>query len=153
VDPTVAIEHVKTLDQIRTDSLASRIFIERLLVGFAVVGTLLTVVGVYGVLALSVATRRKEMAIRTAIGAGQRDIRKLVVGEGFRLVVAGIAAGVALALIAARVFQSFLFDVAPTDPLTIVIAALLFSGITLVACWAPSRRAATVDALEALRCE
>ena len=153
VDPTVAIEHVKTLDQIRTDSLASRIFVERLLIGFSVVGTLLTVVGVYGVLALSVATRRKEMAIRTAIGAGQRDIRNLVLGEGFRLVVVGIVAGVALALIAARVLQSFLFDVAPTDPLTIAIAALLFSGVTLVACWAPSRRATTVDALEALRCE
>jgi putative ABC transport system permease protein len=153
VDPTVAIEHVKTLDEIRVDSLASRIFVERLLIGFSAVGTLLTVVGVYGVLALSVATRRKEMAIRTAIGAGQRDIRNLVIGEGFRLVVAGIAAGVALALMATRVLQSFLFDVASSDPLTIAIAALLFSGVTLVACWAPSRRAATVDALEALRCE
>jgi len=153
VDPTVAIEHVKTLDEIRTDSLASRLFAERLLSGFSLVGTLLTVVGVYGVLALSVAARRKEMAIRTALGAAQRDIRRLVVGEGFRLVIVGIAGGVVVSLLAARALQSFLFDVAPTDPTTIGIAALLFSGVTLIACWVPSRRAATVDALEALRCE
>jgi putative ABC transport system permease protein len=121
--------------------------------GFSLVGTLLTVVGVYGVLALSVAARRKEMAIRTALGAAQRDIHRLVVGEGFRLVIVGIAAGVAVSLLAARVLLSFLFDVAPTDPTTMVIAALLFSGVTLIACWIPSRRAATVDAVEALRCE
>jgi putative ABC transport system permease protein len=153
VDPTVAVEHVKTLDQIRTDSLASRIFAGQLLVGFSIVGTLLTVVGVYGVLALSVAARRREIAIRMAIGAHRRDIRNLVVGEGFRLVAGGIAAGIAGALMVSRVLQSFLFDVGPNDPLTIGIAGLLFTGVTLVACWAPTRRAAAVNPLDALRCE
>jgi putative ABC transport system permease protein len=153
VDPTVAVERVKTLDDIRTDSLASRIFARQLLVGFSIVGTLLTVVGVYGVLALSVDSRRREIAIRTAIGADRRDIRNLVFGEGFRLVAGGIVAGIAGALIVSRVLQSFLFEVEPTDPATLVGAGLLFAGVTLIACWVPTRRAAAVDPLEALRCE
>jgi putative ABC transport system permease protein len=153
VDPTVAVERVKTLDQIRTDSLASRIFARQLLVGFSIVGTLLTVVGVYGVLAMSVASRRREIAIRTAIGAHRRDIRNLIFGEGFRLVAGGIVVGIAGALVVSRVLQSFLFEVAPTDPVTIGAAVLLFTGVTLIACWAPTRRAVAVDPLEALRCE
>jgi putative ABC transport system permease protein len=126
VDPTVAVERVKTLDDIRADSLASRIFAQQLLVGFAIVGTLLTVVGVYGVLALAVAARRREIAIRAAIGAHRRDIRNLVFGEGFRLIAAGVAIGIAGALVASRVLQSFLFEVEPTDPLTLVAAGALF---------------------------
>jgi len=153
VDPTVAVEKVKTLDEIRSDSIASRIFASQLLVGFSIVGTVLTVVGVYAVLALSVASRRREIAIRTAIGAHRRDIRKLVIGEGFRLVGGGLVVGVIGALSVARVLQSFLYGVAPTDPLTIATAGLLFLGVTLIACWAPSRRAAAVDPLEALTCE
>jgi putative ABC transport system permease protein len=153
VDPTVAVEHVKTLDQVRTDSLASRIFAQQLLVGFSIVGTLLTVVGVYGVLALSVDSRRREIAIRTAIGAHRRDIRNLVFGEGFRLVAGGILVGIAGAVMASRVLQSLLFEVAPADPVTIGAAVVLFGGVTAAACWVPTRRAAAIDPLEALRCE
>jgi len=153
VDPTVAVERVKTLDDIRADSLASRIFARQLLVGFAVVGTLLTVVGVYGVLALSVAARRREIAIRTAIGAHRRDIRNLVFGEGLRLIAGGVAMGVAGALVASRALQSFLYGVEPTDPLTLAAAGGVFVAVSVVACWAPTRRAAAVDPLEALRCE
>jgi putative ABC transport system permease protein len=153
VDPTVAVERVKTLDDIRSDSLASRIFARQLLVGFSIVGTVLTVVGVYGVLALSVASRRREIAIRTAIGAHRRDIRNLVFGEGFRLVFGGIVAGIGASLAVSRVLQSFLFEVEPTDPGTLAAAAGLFAAITLLAFWAPTRRAAAVDPLEALRCE
>jgi putative ABC transport system permease protein len=153
VDPTVAVERVKTLDDIRGDSLASRIFARQLLVGFSIVGTVLTVVGVYGVLALSVASRRREIAIRAAIGAHRRDIRQLVFGEGFRLVLGGIVAGMAGALAVSRVLQSFLFEVEPTDPMTLAGAGALFAAVTLLAFWAPARRAAAVDPLEALRCE
>jgi putative ABC transport system permease protein len=153
VDATVAVEHARTLDDIRTDSLASRIFARQLLVGFSIVGTLLTVIGVYGVLALSVASRRREIAIRTAIGAHRRDIRNLVFGEGFRLVAGGIVLGIASALMTSRVLQSFLFEVEPTDPATLAGAGLLFVGVTLLACWAPTRRAAAIDPIEALRYE
>ena len=90
VDPTAAIENVKTLEQIRDESLASRTFAMNLLTGFSVVGSVLTLVGIYGVLSLSVASRRRELAIRSAVGAQQSDIRKLIFGEGFRLIAGGV---------------------------------------------------------------
>jgi putative ABC transport system permease protein len=153
VDPTAAIENVKTLEQIRDESLASRTFAMQLLVGFAVVGSILTLVGIYGVLSLSVTSRRRELAIRSAVGAQQKDIRKLVFGEGFRLIAAGVIVGVALAMILSRVLTSFLFEVQPGDPATVVVVGLLFVGVALLACWVPVRRAEKVDPVEALRYE
>jgi putative ABC transport system permease protein len=153
IDPTAAVENVKTLEQIRGDSLASRTFAMRLLIGFSVVGSVLTLIGVYGVLSLSVASRRRELAIRSAIGAAQKDIRNLIFGEGFRLIASGVLAGIVLAVVSSRVLSSFLFDVQPTDPPTLVIVGALFVGVALLACWVPVRRAATVDPLEALRYE
>jgi len=153
IDPTAAIEDPKTLSQIRDESLASRTFAMQLLVGFSVVGSVLTLVGIYGVLSLSVASRRRELAIRTAIGAGQRDLRNLIFGEGFRLIASGVLAGIALAMILSRVLRTFLFEVQPSDPLTLIMTATMFVGVALLACWAPVRRAAKVDPLEALRYE
>jgi putative ABC transport system permease protein len=151
IDPTAAVENVKTLGQIRDDSLASRTFAMQLLVGFALVGSALTLVGVYGVLSLSVASRRKELAIRSALGAQQKDIRNLIFVEGFQLLGAGVLAGVALAVILSRALGSFLFGVEPGDPLTLTIVGAVFVAVGLLACWVPVRRAATVDPLEALR--
>ena len=153
VDPTAAIENVKTLEQIRDESLASRTFAMHLLTGFSVVGSVLTLVGIYGVLSLSVASRRRELAIRSAVGARQKDIRKLIFGEGFRLIAGGVLAGVALAVVLSRVLRSFLFEVQPSDPATLVVVGALFVGVGLLACWAPARRAGMVDPLEALRYE
>jgi putative ABC transport system permease protein len=153
VDPTVAVENLKTLEEIRGDSLASRSFAMRLLIGFSIVASALTLVGVYGVLSLSVAARRRELAIRTAMGAGRHDLLKLVLGEGLRLIAGGVAAGLAAAIVLSRVLRSFLFGVEPTDPVTLVVVGLLFVGVALLACWAPARRAAKVDPLEALRYE
>ena len=153
VDPTVAVENVKTLEQIRDDSLASRTFAMQLLVGFSLAGSVLTLVGIYGVLSLSVASRRREIAIRAAVGAGQRDIRNLVFAEGFRLIAGGVISGIAAALVLSRVLRSFLFEVETTDPATLIGVGLLFASVALLACWAPTRRAAKVDPLEALRYE
>ncbi len=153
VDPTVAVENLKTLEQIRDDSLASRNFAMRLLVGFSFVASALTLVGIYGVLSLSVASRRRELAIRAAMGAGRRDISDLVFGEGLRLIAGGVMAGLAAAIILSRVLSAFLFGVEPTDPVTLIGVGLLFVGVALLACWAPARRAAKVDPLEALRYE
>jgi putative ABC transport system permease protein len=153
IDPTVSIENLKTLEEIRRDSQASRSFAMRLLMGFALVASALTLVGVYGVLSLSVAARRRELAIRTAMGAGQRDIMKLVWGEGLRLIAVGVAAGLTAAIALSQVLRSFLFEVEPTDPVTMIAVGLLFVGVALLACWAPARRAAKVDPLEALRYE
>jgi putative ABC transport system permease protein len=151
VDPTAAIENPKTLEQIRDDSLASRTFAMQLLIGFSVVGSVLTLVGIYGVLSLSVASRRRELAIRSAVGAGQKDIRNLIFGEGFRLIACGVLAGVVLAIVLSRVLRTFLFEVQPSDPATLLIVGVLFVGVALLACRAPVRRAAKVDPLEALR--
>ena len=151
VDPTAAIENVKTLQQIRDESLASRIFAMQLLAGFSVIGSVLTLVGIYGVISLSVASRRRELAIRSAIGAQQSDIRRLIFGEGFRLIAGGVLAGIALGFIFSRVLRSFLFEVQPSDPATFLVVGSLFVAVGLLACWAPVRRAGKVDPLEALR--
>jgi putative ABC transport system permease protein len=153
VDPTVAVENLKTLEQIRGDSLASRSFAMRLLIGFAVVASALTLIGIYGVLSLSVAARRREIAIRTAVGAQRRDILKLVFGEGLRLIAGGVIAGLAAAIMLSRFLKAFLFGVEPTDPTTLVGVGLLFASVALLACWVPARRAAQVDPLETLRYE
>jgi putative ABC transport system permease protein len=152
-DPTAAIENVKTLEQVRGDSLASRTFAMELLVGFSIVGSVLTLVGIYGVLSLSVASRKRELAIRTALGAEQRDIQKLVFGEGFRLITGGVIAGIVAAVLLSRVLKTFLFDVKPTDPVTLVAVGLMFAGVASLACWVPTRRAGRVNPLEALRYE
>jgi putative ABC transport system permease protein len=153
VDPTAAVENIKTMEQIRSDSLASRTFAMQLLVGFALVGSLLTLVGIYGVLSLSVAARRHEIAIRAAVGAEQRDIRNLVFAEGFRLIGGGVICGMVAAVVLSRVLRSFLFEVEPTDPVTLIVVGVLFTGVALLACWEPTRRAAKVDPIEALRYE
>jgi len=153
VDPTIAVENPKTLEEIRDDSQASRSFAMRLLIGFSIVASALTLVGIYGVLSLSVAARRRELAIRTAMGAGRRQLLRLVLGEGLRLIALGVAAGLAAAIVLSRVLRSFLFGVEPTDPVTLIAVGLLFVGVALLACWAPAHRAAKVDPLEALRYE
>jgi putative ABC transport system permease protein len=153
VDPTAAIENVKTLEQIRDESLASRAFAMHLLTGFSVVGSVLTLVGIYSLLSLSVVSRRRELSIRSAVGAQQRDIRKLIFGEGFRLIACGVLIGVALAIVLSRVLRSFLFEVQPSDPATLIVVGALFVAVGLLACWAPARRAGKVDPLEALRYE
>lgn len=153
VDPTVAVENVKTMDEIRGDSLASRTFATQLLAGFSLVGSVLTLIGIYGVLSLSVASRRREIAIRAAMGAQRRNIRNLVFAEGFRVIAGGLISGVAAAFILAQVLRSFLFHVEPTDPATLLIVGALFAAVALLACWVPSRRAVAVDPAEALRYE
>jgi putative ABC transport system permease protein len=153
VDPVAAVENMRTLDDIRGESLASRTFAMRLLVGFAAVASVLTLVGIYGVLSLSVAARRREIAIRAAVGAGRRDIRRLVLGEASRLIAGGIVSGIVASVVLARVLQSFLFEVSPADPLTLAVMGALFAVVALLACWVPTRRAANVDPLDALRCE
>jgi putative ABC transport system permease protein len=123
----------------------------QLLVGFSTAGSVLTLLGIYGVLALSVASRRREIAIRAAVGAERRHIRNLVLAEGFRLIAGGVVLGTGAALILSRVLGSFLFGVGATDPVTFAGVWLLFVVVALLACWVPTRRAAAVHPAEALR--
>ena len=153
VDPTVAIENIRTLEQVRDNSVATRTFAMQLLVGFSIVASVLTLVGVYGVLSLSVASRRREIAVRSAVGASGRDIRNLVFADAFRLIAGGVLAGIVAAIVLSRGLTSFLFEVEATDPLTLIGVGVLFASVALLACWMPTRRAAQIDPLEALRSE
>ncbi|HUK91995.1 MAG TPA: ADOP family duplicated permease, partial [Blastocatellia bacterium] len=153
IDPTAAVENVKTLDQIRDESQAPRAFATRLLIGFSFVATVLTLVGIYGVLSLSVAARRREIAIRTAVGADRRAVLNMIVGEGLRLIGGGVVIGLAVAAASSWALRSFLFQVSATDPVTLSEVGLLFLVVALMACWAPARRASKVDPMEALRYE
>jgi putative ABC transport system permease protein len=153
VDATAAIEHIKTMDDIRQESIAPRAFAMRLLTGFAAVATALALVGIYGVLSLSVGSRSKEIAVRLAVGAPRSEIFRLILGEGFKLVLLGLSLGSLLALIGGRVISVFLFGVKPSDPLMLAGAALAFVGVALLACWLPAFRATRVDPTEALRCQ
>jgi putative ABC transport system permease protein len=153
IDPTVVIENVKTFEQLRSDSIAARLFAMRLLVGFSAVAGVLAVVGVYGVLSLSVGSRRREIAIRMAVGAQRRDVLRLFLGEGLKLIAVGLVVGTGLAIALARLLGTFLYEVEPTDPLTIVVVAILFAAVALLACYIPARRAAKTDPMTALRYE
>jgi putative ABC transport system permease protein len=151
VDPTAAVEQVKTMAEIRQESIAARVFAMHLLVGFAVVATLLSLVGLYGVLSLSVGSRLKELAVRRAIGAQRAEVLSLVLGEGLRLIGLGVVLGIGFALLIGRLFQALLFGVQPADPLTLGGAALLFVLLGLMAGALPAWRAARVNLMDALR--
>ena len=152
-DPTVAIENVRTLDDVRAESVSSQMFATRLLVGFAGAAIVLALVGLYGVLSLSVASRRREIAIRSAVGARRGHIRALIIGEGVGLVVWGLVVGIALAIVLGRLLRVFLYGVQPSDPLTLFGASAAFVFVAALACWAPAARATGVEPLEALRSE
>ena len=153
IDPTVAIEHVKTLEEIRRESVAPQSFVMRLLVGFSIVASALVLVGVYSVISLSVGSRSREIAIRMAVGAQRRNVLGLVLREGCKLIVVGLIVGTGVAVALARLLGAFLFGVEPTDPATFVGVAILFTTIALLACYLPARRAAKIDPMEALRYE
>lgn len=151
VEPTVAVEDIRTLDQIRSESVASRSFAMQLLVAFAIVACVLTLGGIYGLLSLSVASRRREIAIRTAVGAGRRNVLQLVMREGMAVIGVGIVVGLLAAAALSRVLGAFLFGVRPADPLTLAAMAALFGGVAVLACVLPARRAVKVDPVRALR--
>jgi putative ABC transport system permease protein len=153
VDPTAAVEHVKTMSDIRQESEAPRTFAMHLLIGFSVVAMVLALVGLYGVLSLSVSSRTKEIAVRKAVGAEWSGIVGMVLGEGFRLVGLGVVLGAGLAVIVGRVLGALLFEVQPTDPVLLAAAALVFATFAVAACAMPAWRATRVDLMEALRRE
>ncbi len=151
LDPTSAVERMTTMAEIRRESVASRTFAMRLLIGFAAVATLLALVGLYGVLSLSVNSRTKEIAVRKAVGAQRHQIVQLVLGEGSKLVAGGLLLGAIVALLVGRLLQTLLFDVRPSDPIALGTAAIAFGVVALAACLLPAYRASRVDLMESLR--
>ena len=153
IEPTAAVEHVKTLEEIRADSVAARTFAMRLLVGFSLMACLLATVGIYGVLSLAAGSRQAEIAIRMAVGAQRGDVLRLMLGDGLRLALAGIGLGVVVAIALSAGLKTFLFGVTPGDPWTLCGMAVVVMTITFITSWIPARRATRVDPLVALRAE
>jgi putative ABC transport system permease protein len=153
IDPSLAIARVKTLEQLRSESVAPQTFAMRLLLAFSFVGSVLAMVGIYGVLSLSVGSRKREIAIRIAMGAPRRNVLGMVLVQGLKMIGAGLLIGTVAAIVLARMLRSFLFEIEPTDPVTFLVAVCLFGVVGLLACYVPARRAMNTDPMTALRYE
>jgi len=153
VDKDQPVSDIMTMEQRLARSVASRRFVMLLLSTFSILALALAAVGIYGVMAYLVTQRTQEIGVRMALGAQKRDVLKLVVGKGMVLAVMGAAIGLAASLALTRLIRSLLFEVAPTDWLTFVIASMVLLGVALLACYIPARRATKVDPLVALRYE
>ncbi len=153
IDPEQPIAGVETAEALVADSVAQPRFAMLLLGVFAGVALLLAGIGTYGVIAYSVSQRTHEFGVRMALGAGRGQVLALVVRQGALLAAAGVALGLLAAAGSSRVLAGLLFGVSPTDPITYAGVALLLTGVALLACVVPARRATRVDPIAALRCE
>ena len=153
VDPDQPIEHVRTMSQLVSESLAQRRFAMTVLAVFAGVALLLALAGIYGVLAYSVTQRIHEFGIRMAIGARGRDVLALVLGQGIRLTLCGLGIGLVLSFALTRVLSGQLFGVSPTDAVTFTGVPAVLALAALLACYVPARRATRVHPMVALRYE
>ena len=151
VDPNVPVHSVSSMNDIIARSVADRRFALELLGLFATVALLLAAVGIYGVMSYSFSQRTHEVGIRIALGAQRRDILRMALGEGMRIVVIGLALGLAGAATMTRIFQSMLFGVGAAYPVTFISVSAILAGVALLACYIPARRATRVDPLVALR--
>ncbi|HEV7672175.1 MAG TPA: ABC transporter permease [Thermoanaerobaculia bacterium] len=150
VDPSVALTNPGTLQQIVDQSMAGRKLTMSLLIAFAGLALLLASLGVYSVMAYSVAQRSAEIGVRMALGASAGTVQKMVLRHGMTLAGVGLAIGLAAALALTRLMTTLLFDVGASDPLVYLSIGLLLSAVAALACWLPSRRAARVDPVRAL---
>ncbi len=153
VDPSLPIASVRTMDEVLSAAESRPRFLTLLLTLFSTVALALAAVGIYGLMAYSVAQRMQEIGIRMALGAQARDVLRLILGSGMGLTLAGVLLGFVVALVLSRAMTSMLFGVKATDPVTFAAVALLLSAVALLACYIPARRATKIDPLVALRYE
>jgi len=151
IDKDLPLEQVRTMSQLVAANVAQQRLSAQLLGSFAGGALLLAALGLYGVLAYTVTQRTREIGIRVALGAQRGDVLGLVMRQGMRLVLAGLALGLTGAFAFARVLERLLFEVKSTDPLTFILVPLTLIATAALACWLPARRAARVDPVVALR--
>ncbi len=153
LDGQLPVAKMRTLEQVLSDATGARRFNMALLAFFAVAALLLTMMGIYGVVAFLVGRRSREIGIRMALGAHRSDVLRLVLQQGMKPVALGSVAGLAGSLAAARLVASQLYRISASDPVTLMSILVLLGVAALFACWLPARRAAKIDPMEALRQE
>jgi len=153
LDPELPVFNVHSMERIVHDSFGPKRLTTLLLACFALVTVTLAAIGLYALLAWSVTQRTHEIGIRLALGAARGDVLRLVIGEGWRLVLLGLGAGLAAALAATRVLRQLLFGVTPADPATFAVVAGLLAAVALLASYLPAQRATRVDPIVALKHE
>jgi len=153
LDPSVPIFQLQTMSDVVADSLVRPRFLSLLLGAFSAIALSLAAIGIYGVMAYSVTQRTQEIGVRVALGATTRNVLAMVVGEGLKMTVVGLAVGLAGAFWLTRWMASLLFEVSATDPVTFAIVGFGLTAVGLLACFVPARRAAKVDPMVALRYE
>ncbi|HKQ75163.1 MAG TPA: ABC transporter permease, partial [Blastocatellia bacterium] len=153
INPNLPIHSFKLLEEDMAEWSASERFSTYLLSVFAALAALLSAVGIYGVMSYAMTQRTHEIGVRMALGAGTRDVLKLALKQGMLLALIGVALGLIASFGLTRLMTKLLFEVSPTDPPTFVVIAFLLTGVALLACYIPARRATKVDPLVALRRE
>jgi putative ABC transport system permease protein len=153
LDKNLPFYRVKTFDQYLGEGFAQPRFLTLLLGLFAALALALAAVGLYGLVSYFTSQRTHEIGIRMALGAEKRDVLRLVVGQGFKLTILGVVAGIAGSLALTRFMSSLLYGVRPTDPVTFIAVTLILAGVALLAAYIPARRATRVDPMVALRYE
>ena len=151
LDPNLAVTDISTGDELVASSLIAPRYLGVLIGLFAVTALILSVVGIYGVMAYFVQQHTRDIGIRLALGGEPSAMRRLVVRQGLGLVATGVVAGIVMAFFTAQLLTTQLFGVSPTDPLTLVAVAVALVGVALVACLVPARRAARLDPAVILR--
>lgn len=153
IDPNEPAARVRSLEQVRAESVAGPRLTSNLLGIFALLALAIAATGIGGVMALAVGQRKHEIGVRMAIGARPTEILRMILGQGMGMVVIGVALGLLGALGLTRLLRGLLFEVAPTDPLTFLSVAVVLAVAAFAACYIPARRAARVDPMIALRAE
>jgi putative ABC transport system permease protein len=153
VDKDQPVADVRTMEEIASGTRTSERMLMALLGSFAGLALVLSALGIYSVLAYSVAQRTREIGVRVALGAERGDVLRLVVGSGLRLAGLGITAGLVAAFLLTRLMAELLYGVRASDPATFCAVSIILAGASLAACYVPARRAARVDPMVALRHE
>jgi putative ABC transport system permease protein len=153
IDRSQPVSNIRTMDEILAEEVAQRRIGMTLLAAFAALALALASLGIYGVLSYSVSQRTQEIGVRMALGAGRKDVLRIVIADGMRLAMAGVAIGLGASFALTRLMEGLLFGVSASDPRTLAGVTLLLITVALVACFIPARRAMKVDPMIALRCE